>query len=463
MRITYTNSLPYLAAPLLDPADPSLRPEEVSSFCPDTWRNTKMAPSTPSHLFSLCLLAFFISAVNSQYEKYSFRSFPRHELMPLESAYKYGLDQYTAEKWQETVEYLEVSLRLYRLLRDSEAFCNLNCSSVRLDDEQKFADFPELRAFGNVMKRAQCLKRCKQGLPAFRQSLPSRDTIDEFDRREPYKYLQYAYFKSDNLVKAVSAAHTFLLKHPNDEMMQKNMAYYKSLPGAEEHLKDLETKSYETLFVRSVKAYNGDNFRTSVSDMELALRDFFKVYDECLAASEGPRHVKEFKDFYASIADHYTEVLERKVMCESDLTPVVGGFVVDKFVATMYHYLQFAYYKLNDLKNAVPCATSYVLFDPNDEVMNNNVAYYKYHRNKWGLTEEDFLPRVEAVRYYNQTTLQLQMLEFAKQRLVSDDEVCVCAYIFVGVCALRDPSFLDIWGQIKGTLNILYVFLIKYA
>uniref|UniRef100_A0A3B5N0W7 Cartilage associated protein n=1 Tax=Xiphophorus couchianus TaxID=32473 RepID=A0A3B5N0W7_9TELE len=376
-----------------------------------------MAPSTPSHLFSLCLLAFFISAVNSQYEKYSFRSFPRHELMPLESAYKYGLDQYTAEKWQETVEYLEVSLRLYRLLRDSEAFCNLNCSSVRLDDEQKFADFPELRAFGNVMKRAQCLKRCKQGLPAFRQSLPSRDTIDEFDRREPYKYLQYAYFKSDNLVKAVSAAHTFLLKHPNDEMMQKNMAYYKSLPGAEEHLKDLETKSYETLFVRSVKAYNGDNFRTSVSDMELALRDFFKVYDECLAASEGPRHVKEFKDFYASIA-------------------------------------------VNDLKNAVPCATSYVLFDPNDEVMNNNVAYYKYHRNKWGLTEEDFLPRVEAVRYYNQTTLQLQMLEFAKQRLVSDDEVCVCAYIFVGVCALRDPSFLDIWGQIKGAL---YVFHIKYA
>lgn len=58
----------------------------------------------------------------------------------------------------------------------------------------------------------------------------------------------------------------------------------------------------QTLFLRAVKAYNGDNFRTSVSDMELALRDFFKVYDECLAASEGPRHVKEFKDFYASIA-----------------------------------------------------------------------------------------------------------------------------------------------------------------
>lgn len=31
----------------------------------------------------------------------------------------------------------------------------------------------------------------------------------------------------------------------------------------------------------------------------------------------------------------------------------------------------------------------------------------------------------EAVRYYNQTTMQLQMLDFSKQRLASDDEVCI--------------------------------------
>lgn len=62
----------------------------------------------------------------------------------------------------------------------------------------------------------------------------------------------------------------------------------------------------QTLFVRAVRAYNGENFRTSVSDMELALRDFFKVYDECLAASEGPRDVKDFKDFYPSIAGQFT-------------------------------------------------------------------------------------------------------------------------------------------------------------
>lgn len=48
---------------------------------------------------------------------------------------------------------------------------------------------------------------------------------------------------------------------------------------------------------------------------------------------------------------------------------------------------------VNDLKNAVPCAASYMLFDPSDEVMKNNVAYYKYHKTQWGLTDEDFFPR----------------------------------------------------------------------
>lgn len=126
-------------------------------------------------------------------------------------------------------------------------------------------------------------------------------------------------------------------------------------------------------------------------------------------------------------------MLDRKAKCEKDLTPVIGGFVVEKFVATMYHYLQFAYYKreerppflllfdlrlrplssnrrlclaVTDLKNAVPCAASYVLFDPADEVMKNNVAYYTYHKEQWGLTEEDFAPRsVSRVTFFRLSCL----------------------------------------------------------
>lgn len=48
---------------------------------------------------------------------------------------------------------------------------------------------------------------------------------------------------------------------------------------------------------------------------------------------------------------------------------------------------------VNDLKNAAPCAVSYLLFDQNDKVMQQNLVYYQYHRDKWGLSDEHFQPR----------------------------------------------------------------------
>uniref|UniRef100_A0A8C9V1C9 Cartilage associated protein n=2 Tax=Scleropages formosus TaxID=113540 RepID=A0A8C9V1C9_SCLFO len=391
-----------------------------------------MAPACPLSLsLSLLVLSSVSPAARAQYETYSFRSFPVHELMPLDAAYRHALEQYASERWSESAQYLQVSLRLHRLLKDSETFCHLNCSSSARPprDEPGSSGFPELRAFGSVLRRARCLRRCKRGLVAFRQGAPSRDTLERFERREPYRYLQFACYQSNDLAKAISAAHTFMVKHPDDEMMKRNMEYYTSLPGAEEHLKDLEAKSYEALFVRAVRAHNGENYRMSATDMELALQDYLKTYDECVAVAEGSREIRDFKDFYPSIADHYAEVLERKVRCEGELTPVVGGYVVEKFVATMYHHLQFAYYKLNDLKNAVPCAASYLLLDPDDEVMKNNMVYYQFHKNKWGLTEEDFVPRAEAVRYVNQTTMQLEMLRFSQQHLQPDDEMEVLTFL----------------------------------
>lgn len=52
---------------------------------------------------------------------------------------------------------------------------------------------------------------------------------------------------------------------------------------------------------------------------------------------------------------------------------------------------------VNDLKNAAPCAVSYLLFDQNDKVMQQNLVYYQYHRDKWGLSDEHFQPRPVSV------------------------------------------------------------------
>ncbi|XP_023612741.1 endoplasmic reticulum protein SC65 [Myotis lucifugus] len=119
----------------------------------------------------------------------------------------------------------------------------------------------------------------------------------------------------------------------------------------------------------------------------------------------------------------FAESLQCKVDCEANLTPNVGGYFVEKFVATMYHYLQFAYYKLNDVRQAARSAASYMLFDPEDSVMQQNLVYYRFHRARWGLEEEDFQPREEAMLYHNQTAELRELLEFSHMYLQSDDEM----------------------------------------
>lgn len=146
-------------------------------------------------------LAFLIAAlapvpvpVGAQYEKYSFKSFPQKEIMPLESAYGYALEQYGAQNWKESIKFLELSLRLHRLLRDSEAFCSRNCSSVSRDNDSLFAD-SSLRVVRHILLRAACLKKCKAGFPVFNLSYPRRDLLEDFDKRIPYRYIQYAYYQ----------------------------------------------------------------------------------------------------------------------------------------------------------------------------------------------------------------------------------------------------------------------------
>lgn len=43
--------------------------------------------------------------------------------------------------------------------------------------------------------------------------------------------------------------------------------------------------------------------------------------------------------------DAYISILRCKLECEDYLMPNVGGYFVQNFVANIYHYLQYAYYK----------------------------------------------------------------------------------------------------------------------
>lgn len=381
-----------------------------------------MALTKLLRLFVFFSTAYILSTVKAQYEKYSFQSFPPNDLMPLESAYGHALEMYASQDWKQTVKYLELSLRLHRLLKDSEAYCSQNCSSGVGREYGENSTDTTLLIMGHIIMRAACMKRCKTNFPVFSKSYPKRETLGAFEQRIPYRYLQYVYYQMNELERAVSAAHTYLQRNPGDPLLSKTLNYYKSLFDTEEYLIDHEEQPYEALFLKAVKLYNSGDFSSSARDMELAAAEYFKTYNMCLLSCEGSYDVQEFKDFYPTLADFHFEIMKCKVKCEENLIPNVGGYFVEKFVATMYHYMQFAYYKLNDVRNAALCAASYMLFDADDQVMQQNIAYYRFYRQQWGLHDEHFKPRPEALRYYNLTTKLRELLEFAQNYLQTDDE-----------------------------------------
>lgn len=145
-------------------------------------------------LRSLCLALLVPALVEAQYETYSFKSFPQKDIMPLDAAYGYALEQYAAKNWAESIKFLELSLRLHRLLRDSEAFCSRNCSSVSRDNDTLFAD-NSLRVVRHILLRAACLKKCKADFPVFKLAYPRRDVLETFEQRVPYRYIQYAHYQ----------------------------------------------------------------------------------------------------------------------------------------------------------------------------------------------------------------------------------------------------------------------------
>lgn len=134
----------------------------------------------------------FVLITAGQNDNFSFRTFPKEELVPLSTAYGLALDNYAAANWTDSVKYLELSLRLFRLLKDSVRYCTLHCDQPK-HDGPSFTGNRESRVYWRIMMRALCQKKCREHFPVLQLPPPGRDILDDFNRRSPYKYLHFAY------------------------------------------------------------------------------------------------------------------------------------------------------------------------------------------------------------------------------------------------------------------------------
>lgn len=149
------------------------------------------AVALPRTFFCLCVL---LTTVAAQYETYSFTNFPVEELLPVAEAYGLALDHYAAQNWTESIRFLELSLRLHRLLRESARYCAQHCDrDAGHEPGLVAASSQDLRAYWHVLMRASCAKRCRARFPALQLPPPGRLVLEEFRRRSPYRYLHFAH------------------------------------------------------------------------------------------------------------------------------------------------------------------------------------------------------------------------------------------------------------------------------
>ncbi|KAM4588310.1 prolyl 3-hydroxylase 1 [Odontesthes bonariensis] len=315
-------------------------------------------------------------------------------LEPYDFLFDTAVEAYYKGDWLTVILNMEKALRNKATVRKVKAQCRLNCANQTAFGAPSAGSevavpgagsVDDLGFFQKILKRADCVSSCeteKLGLPTMH--LVGEEVELEFKKRTPYNYLQVAYFKINKLDKAVAAAHTFFQANPDHVEMKQNLDYYRMMAGVQkEDFKDLEARPHMAEFLLGKRYYSDDSFNLAAGHFEAAVDEYFTADKECRALCEGAYHYDGYNymeysaDLFQTLTDHYMQVLNCKQQCSVELASVAGREQpFEDFLPSHFNYLQFSYYNSEKYEKAIECAKTYLLFHPEDEVMNQNLNYY---------------------------------------------------------------------------------------
>lgn len=119
-------------------------------------------------------------------------------LVPYDLLYADGVRAYFARDWGRAAELLQRALHSYAGLRAARRACRAACRREAAFLEGTAGAGPwEAALFGRVLQRADCLQHCLgRRLGAAPSAHRASQAIRrDFERREPYNYLQVAFFQ----------------------------------------------------------------------------------------------------------------------------------------------------------------------------------------------------------------------------------------------------------------------------
>uniref|UniRef100_A0A4W5P6A1 procollagen-proline 3-dioxygenase n=1 Tax=Hucho hucho TaxID=62062 RepID=A0A4W5P6A1_9TELE len=361
-------------------------------------------------------------------------------LEPYDLLYNNAVEAFYRSDYKDVVRYMEGALSSYAEVRQTKVRCRLRCQDQHPFDSVSM----DLQFFDVVLRRSNCQNECieeKVGTQSMHKV--SEDVIQDFQRRIPYNYLQLAYQKLKQLDKAAAAAHTYFQANPEHVEMDQNLEQYKALEGTDQdHFVDREARPHQRSFSAGVKLYDSADYKGAIALFEEALQEYYRADVECRALCQGPQrfeaqeHVLYRYSLYELVSDHFTQALHCEHECVRDLSTRPGRLSpMENYLPLHYDYLQFAYFQMNMVEEALECAKSYLLFHEGEEFMTENVEYYRE------AVGQDVKPRevrpcvaskMAPYSLYNELTLCPHPLYW-----------CVCVCVFVCVCTVGGPLVYD--------------------
>uniref|UniRef100_A0A8C8SKC1 procollagen-proline 3-dioxygenase n=1 Tax=Pelusios castaneus TaxID=367368 RepID=A0A8C8SKC1_9SAUR len=147
------------------------------------------------------------------------------EAKPHMEDYSAGVKLYDEEEYALAIESLERALNGYYA---ADVECRVLCEGPQRFEEYDYleykADLYEAIA-DHYMQILMCAHECVRELA----TRPGRLSPIENYLPLHYDYLQFAYYRVGEYMKALECAKSYLLFHPDDEAVLENVAYYKSL------------------------------------------------------------------------------------------------------------------------------------------------------------------------------------------------------------------------------------------
>ncbi|RLU20866.1 hypothetical protein DMN91_007480 [Ooceraea biroi] len=341
----------------------------------------------------------------------------------LAEIFENAVQAYLDEDWDRCIAGFNDALNGYKVYKRMVTTCRRKCKAEAADSSPILAEnIEDLQFYEKKIKETLCLMKCNQdyreiaGATVLKRLPPV--TEKKFVDLTIYEYLHICYFQKKRHQDAANAAFTFLTQHRDHEMIEKSLKFYIDLPDVQlEKIVNLEAAPFVKMYVRGVSAYENEHYAEAVAEFESSLESYMESEEKCRIYCEGPFDQGWHPEFTSSVANHFAFCLKCKRKCSSALNNVNGNFRSD-LLRSHYNYLQFAYYKLGNLKAACAAVASFLLFLPADETMLHNKDYYSAQPK---VKEEYFKPREEALSYVKRQEYELMLLHYVSNEFTAID------------------------------------------